>query len=278
MQATAVSRAITASLLLGASSMLNANTIQPSAEEMKQRVEIMEKAVVDSSVTALYQPEQRQQKLQLIDDARASLRQGNVKTAADQLERAARLLYPMESQDGIPLSSDKRRDWVAQMDQAIQALMPAARDIAIEKRVSTDLLTLSESLHQQGQAAASAGELARAERLLTDAYLALQNAVVELRSGDMLVIEQPDNGTENAWKEAVRRFEDWRITADWMQYSAEALGVDPSIIAQGSREADQIFQQARSNAQAGEWRQATELIDQAYLTMEDYWREAGMDI
>ncbi|WP_210394690.1 hypothetical protein [Motiliproteus sediminis] len=278
MKAATVIKSTGICLLLAGAGILHANMVQPDQAAVAKQVQVMEHAITASSVSDRYAPEERQQKLSLVAGARESLREGHVKTAADQLEQAARMLYPMKEYNGIPLAGDKQQRWVFQMERVIDALLPVARDIAAEKSATIDMLAVTDTLYEQGRLAAAGGDLNQAERLLTNAYLELQRALVELRSGDLLVIEQPDAGTQAAWKEAVRRYEDWRFFADWMERSSEELGIDPGIIAQGSKEADRIFQQARDEAQQGDWRVATDRIDQAYLTLEDYWREAGVDI
>ena len=264
-------------VLVGAAG-LHANIGNFEQQRLAEQARVMEQAVTNSSVTELHSASQRAYKLELIEAAREQLQAGQLEMAAQQLDEAARRLYPMAEYEGIPLPSERQQQWLSQMERAIDSILPVARDIAGDKQAQIDMLTVSENLYQQAQAQKRQGRYDMAEALLQQAYAEMKRAVVMLRSGDLLVIEQPQSGTEQAWQEAVRRYQDWRYFADWMEQNYTELGVDPNLIAKGSDMADKLFQQARAQAQEGGWGEATARIDRAYLLLEGYWRKAGVNI
>ncbi|WP_207061043.1 hypothetical protein [Motiliproteus sp. SC1-56] len=277
MNAKVISHLGVVSLVLGAG-VLHANLYQPSEQELSHRIAVMERAVADSSVTPLYSAEQRNAKLDLIESARRHSQAGNQKTALAQLEEAGRKLYPMAPRDDIVLSGDKQRQWLDQLARGYDSLLPVAQEIAAQEGADPARLHDSRATFDAGLAALERGDLDAAERQMTEAYRALQGQLVALRSGEELVIAQPDPGTAEAWREAERRYADWRFFADWMGESAQELGVDPSLVQAGSAAADRIYQQASAKAEAGEWMEATRQIDAAYRVMENHWRQAGIDI
>ncbi len=258
--------------------VLHANISKPSAESVLNQIDVMERAIDQSSVTPQHSSEQRSQLLALIKEAKVLYLTGNVKTASYLLDKAGRELYPMKAAEGIPLSGVKQQQWLDQMARVISAIIPVAEGIADEKGMGKDFINHSSDLYVQGRAAQANGNADEAERLLTDAYDALQSAVLMLRSGDQLVIQQPSDGSQQAWIEADRRYQDWRYFADWMAQTSDQLGIDAQLVDRGSLEADNLYRQAKLKADSALWLQAIAQIDQAYLTMENYWREAGIDI
>jgi len=271
-QSTAVALA-----LVGAATV-QADTNQPLAQKLDQQVLVMQQAVTNSSVTPLYTPSQRDKKMALIDRAKSHAQDGNYKTALNQLEQAGRLLYPMEPVSQIPLKGDKQQEWLKQMQRVIEAVMPVATEISLEKDSHQESLAAVTQTYQQGLSAWHDNDVGRAETLLTQAYSDLQQLVVGLRSGDQLYIEQPEMGTEQAWVESVRRFQDWRYFADWMQQASVEMGIDPESVLQGSLVADGLFSDAQVHAGQQRWQQASQLLDSAYLVMEEHWRRAGINI
>lgn len=250
----------------------------PSPEEVRGTIRMMEKSVTDSSVTHLYTAEQRDAKLELLTRADAEANQGHVDAAMALVEQAGRMLYPMEMQDEVVLEGEKRLEWLEKISAVTEAILPAAYSIAEEKGASTGNLDRISRQRDEGLAAWEAGNVDQAETLIITAYNLLQSEVASLRSGDLLTIALPSNDTREAWEEAERRYLDWRFTADWMEQSGAALGADPETIANGSRLAEEIYQEARAYAAQGKWAAAVKTIDKAYAVMEEHWRMAGIDI
>ena len=251
---------------------------RPGTEEVRDQIRMLENSVTRSSVTHRYSEEERQAKLDLLTRAQAQADQGNINTAMDLVERAGRMLYPMEMTSTAVLDGGKRREWLEQINRVTEAVLPAAYGIAGEKGQGTAALDSIAQQRDEGLAARDAGDVDRAETLIITAYNRLQSEVATLRSGDRLTIELPSSDTREAWEEARRRFQDWRFTADWMEQSAATMGTDPEAIAAGSRIADGIYQEAESHAEQQQWAEAVKAIDRAYAVMEEHWRLAGVDI
>lgn len=251
---------------------------RPTPENVREQIRMLENSITESSVTGRYSEEERQAKLELLARAKAQADEGNVNTAMDLVEEAGRMLYPMEMSSTVALEGDKRLEWLEQMHGVMEAVLPAAYGIAEEKGRSTARLDHVEAQRQAGLAAWQSGDLDRAETLTVSAYNTLQAEVAAMRAGDRLTIELPSNDSREAWEEAERRYKDWRFTADWMEQSAEEMGADPALIAEGSRLADEIYGEAAGYAQEQHWARAVEAIDRAYRVMEEHWRLAGIDI
>lgn len=268
---TAALPALALSLSINASASL-------SHEELSQHHEVIQRSLHDSSITAMTDPAVQASASAWLTRAQRNLEAGNLKTAHSQLLEAGRLLYPMQPQDRVTLSQPKRRDWLNQVDDAIATLLPVAHDIAAEKGKRSATLGAVKFLQDNGREALASGDLPLAERLLSQAYNGLQQEIVDLRSGDEFVIEQPGAATRAGWEDAERRFADWRFSADWMIQMADAMGTDPQLIRSGNQAADSLYREAQSLAQQANWQEATRMLDSAYRVMEQHWRQAGVDI
>jgi hypothetical protein len=264
--------------LLGLSFALQANTLRPTSDEVQDQIRVMETSITDSSVIGRYSDAQREAKLSMLERARIQAANGNQTTALTLVERAGRLLYPMERNDRVTLSDAKREAWLRQIDQVMATVLPAAFAIADEKGAASDDLVTAASLREHGVAKLEAGDVEAADNLLVDAYNRMQSAVAELRSGDNLTVSLPSDDPRLTWSEAQRRYRDWLVTANWMEGIAPDLDADAELIAIGRNEADAIYHEALTLAENGQWQAAVETIDRAYLVMEDRWREAGIDI
>ena len=264
--------------LLGLSFALQANTLRPTSDEVQDQIRVMETSITDSSVTGRYSDAQREAKLSMLERARIQAANGNQTTALTLVERAGRLLYPMERNDRVTLSDAKREAWLRQIDQVMATVLPAAFAIADEKGAASDDLVTAASLREHGVAKLEAGDVEAADNLLVDAYNRMQSAVAELRSGDNLTVSLPSDDPRLTWSEAQRMYRDWLVTANWMEGIAPDLDADAELIAIGRNEADAIYHEALTLAENGQWQAAVETIDRAYLVMEDRWREAGIDI
>lgn len=265
-------------LLITMAGVLHANIPPASSKSVFSQIEVMERAVDESSVSEQYSEEHRFKLLALIKEAKVLYLTGNYTEASYILAKTGRELYPMKAAGVIPLSGTKQQQWLDQMAAVISAILPVAEEIADEKGMGKEFINHSSGLYLQGRSAQASGNADEAERLLTDAYDALQSAVLMLRSGDQLVIQQLSSGSQEAWADAVRRYQDWRYFADWMAQTSDQLGIDPELVERGSLEADRLFEQAKSQADSARWLQAMAQIDRAYLTMESHWRQAGIDI
>jgi hypothetical protein len=274
---TSITAAVGAALL-GLTLATQATTLRPTSAEVQDQIRIMETSITDSSVTDRYDDTQRQAKLDLLERARTQAAQGNQTTALVLVEQAGRLLYPMERSDRVTLTEAKREAWIREIDQVMTTVLPAAFAIADEKGVVSDDLLTASSLRQHGVAKLEAGDLEAADNLLVDAYNRMQSAVAGLRSGDNLTVSLVTDDPRLEWAEARRRYQDWQVTASWMEAIAPTLQADANAIAIGRSEADAIYREAITLAESGQWQAAVETIDRAYLVMEDRWREAGIDI
>ena len=264
--------------LLGLSLATQASTLRPTPNEVQDQIRIMETSVSASSVTNRYDDAQRQAKLELLERAKTLAAQGNQTTALDLVEQAGRLLYPMERRDSVTLSDAKRRAWLQEIDQVMATVLPAAFQIAEEKGVVSEDLVTAASLREHGVTKLESGDLEAADNLLVDAYNRMQSSVAGLRSGDNLTVSLVSGDPRLEWAEAQRRYQDWQVTASWMEAIAPTLEADARAIANGRNEADAIYREAVGLAETGQWQAAVETIDRAYLVMEDRWREAGIDI
>lgn len=267
------------SWLLAAGSLLTAASLQAaSPQSVEDQLRVMEQAATQSSVTSSIAPHQQLENLAWIEKARASLESGNHKTAAMQLDRAARSLYPVRESARIQLSGDKQVRWLHQVDRAISALLPVAQGLAREGEGEAGPLEEARNLHLKGQRALQDNQLLLAQDLLESAYEQLQAQVVAMRDGDRLEVAQVETDTRAAWKEAQRRYQDWLVTGRWMAQAHNLLNVDPDLIAEGSVAADSLYENAKDRALNGNFAEAVATMDQAYLTLERYWRQAGVDI
>jgi hypothetical protein len=264
-------------LLFATRSASAAEPADPVQQDVHEQIHIMERSVTESSVTDLYSDEQRDAKLDLLDRARARADQGDIDGAMELVDRAGRMLYPMQSSGAAP-EGEKRVEWLEKVEKVMGAILPAAYEIAMEKGAGTAKLDEVARQYEQGRAARADGDIDRAETLLIDAYNILQLEVASLRSGDRLSVTLPESGTREAWEEAEQSYLDWRFTADWMEQSAAALGADPDLIATGSRLAEKFYQEAKAHAAGQRWDKAVVAVDRAYAVMEEYWRAAGIDI
>ncbi|HEY5717815.1 MAG TPA: hypothetical protein VIS52_04920 [Motiliproteus sp.] len=249
-----------------------------SLEELTHQSEVIQRSLFDSSVTAMTEPNVHAEASGWLMRAKRNLEVGNLKTARSQLLEAGRLLYPMQPLSSVNLSDDKQRAWLNQIDAAIATLLPVAYDISAEKGKRSATLGAVKFLQDNGREALASGDLPLADRLLSQAYNGLQQEIVDLRSGDEFVIEQPRAATRAGWEDAERRFVDWRFSADWMIQMAEAMGTDPQLIRTGNQAADSLYREAQSLAQQANWQDATRMLDSAYRVMEQHWRQAGVDI
>lgn len=256
---------------------LAAEPTDPRQDAVHDQIRIMERSVTESSVTDIYSEEQREKKLEVLDRARARAAQGDIDGAMALIEQAGRMLYPVQSRGALP-EGQKRAEWLDRVDKVTGAMLPEAYKIASEKGAGTAKLDEVARHHEEGRAARIAGDIDRAETLLIKAYNILQLEIAGLRSGDRLSIALPDNDTREAWVEAEQSYLDWQFTAEWMEQSATALGVDPDLIATGSQLAEKYYQEAKAYAAGQRWSKAVDAIDRAYAVMEEYWRAAGLDI
>ena len=250
----------------------------PTPEEVRNQIRIMEEESVAGTSKSLQSTIHHDAKLRLLDRAEAQVQQGNVESAMELLEQAGRMLDPAEMADTEYLVGEKREAWLRKIDSVMDAILPEAYDIAKRKDGATTNLDWVTNQLDEGRAAWKAGDVDQAESRLITAYSVLQTEVASLRSGDFLTIALPTGATQEAWKDAERRYNDWLFTADWMEQSALALGADPELIATGSRLAEELYEQARAHAADEQWAEAVAAIDRAYAVMEEHWRAAGIDI
>ena len=249
----------------------------PTPEEVRQQIRTMEEATARSS-NSLQATIHRDAKLRMLDRAEQQAAQGNVATAMEIVEQAGRMLDPADMVDTPYLEGEMREEWLGKIDKVMDAILPAAYDIAKQKDGATTNLDWVRLQLDQSRAAWKAGDADQAETLLVAAYNVLQAEVANLRSGDLLMIELPSSANRDGWEEAERRYLDWRFTADWMEQSALALGADPELIATGSRLAEALYEEAKTHAADQKWAAAVNAIDRAYAVMEKHWRAAGIDI
>ena len=250
----------------------------PTPEEVRHQIRTMEEEATVGSSKSLQTTIHRDAKLRMLDRAERQVEQGNVETAMEMVEQAGRMLDPADMDDTPYLAGEMREEWLGKIDKVMDAILPAAYDIARQKDGATTNLDWVRHQLDQGRATWKAGEVDQAETLLVAAYNVLQVEVANLRSGDLLMIELPSNADHEAWEEAERRYLDWRFTADWMEQSALALSADPELIATGSRLAAALYEEAKAYAAQQHWAAAVDAIDHAYAVMEEHWRAAGIDI
>ena len=250
----------------------------PTPEEVRQQIRTMEEEATARSSNSLQATIHRDAKLRMLDRAEQQVEQGDVETAMEMLEQAGRMLEQADMVDTPYLAGEMREEWLGKVDKVMDAILPAAYDIANQKGDATTNLDWVKHQFDQGRAAWKAGDVDQAETLLVAAYNVLQAEVANLRSGDLLMIELPSSADREAWEEAERRYLDWRFTADWMEQSATALGADPELIATGSRLAEALYEEAKTHAANQLWAAAVDSIDRSYAVMEEHWRAAGIDI
>ena len=126
-------------LVFAAGSGLAADPSVPSQEEVQDQIRIMEQSVTESSVTDSYSEEQRNAKLELLDQAWTKAEQGDIQGAMELIEQAGRMLYPVQSK-GVNLEGEKRTEWLESVDKAIDAILPEAYQIAKDKGADTSKL------------------------------------------------------------------------------------------------------------------------------------------
>lgn len=245
---------------------------------LDHKSDVIKRALVDSSVAAIVEPDTHMAATNWINKAQRNLELGNYKTARSQLLEAGRLLYPMTPNSDLVLSESKKRHWLAEIDRVMTTLMPVANEIAERKQADQQQLALAAFLQQNGRDALTAEDLDTANQHFNNAYNILQQQIVSLRSGDELVIEQPDSQSRAGWEDAERRFADWRFFADWMIEQAEAMEADAQLIISGNEAADALYADAQLLAQNANWDDAVKLMDKAYRVLEQNWRKAGVDI
>ena len=272
--------AITAlSVFLLAAGLATAEPLPPpTPEEVRQQIRTMEEEATTESSNSLQATIHRDAKLRMLDRAEQQVEQGDVETAMELLEQAGRMLDPADMIDIPYLAGEMREEWLGKIDKVMDAILPAAYDIAKQKDGATTNLDWVSHQLDQGRGALKAGNVDQAETLLVAAYYVLQSEVANLRSGDLLMIKLSSSTNREAWEEAERRYLDWRFTADWMEQSAPALGADPELIATGSRLAEGLYEEAKAHAAKQQWGAAVNAIDRSYAVMEKHWRAAGIDI
>ena len=63
------------------------------------------------------------------------------------------------------------------------------------------------------------------------------------RKGDNLTVSLVTDDPRLEWAEARRRYQDWQVTASWMEAIAPSLQADADAIAIGRSEADAIYRE-----------------------------------
>lgn len=243
-------------------------------ETIENQISFIEQSVNSSSVTALHSEEDRARKLRLLQLARGHLEQNQINTAMELVGQTGRLLYPMNPKI---TNAEASESWTSDVVEVIGAMLPVAYEIALAKGEDTTALrSVKERFEVYTLERASGIDLSLS--FLIETYNELQSEIVLLRSEDYLTIALPTGANSQAWQDAERRYHDWRFTTEWMVSMADSMGVDGNAIYEGNLKAENLYQLASEHADEQSWALALATIDQAYLSMESAWRQAGVDL
>ena len=113
----AIATGATALLLSTASVAQNSYGMTP--EEVRERIRVLQSSVTESSVTERFTDEQRQAKLDLLQQAEIEVYRGEIGTAIDLVLQTGRMLYPVDLDGGTPLDEAKRNQWLRQVNKVI---------------------------------------------------------------------------------------------------------------------------------------------------------------
>jgi hypothetical protein len=249
----------------------------PHDHPIFEKILITQKLLSDSSATAIFTTQEIQKKSHLLEMAHEEAHKGNIKEAEKLLARAGSQLYAGNAESNNKTVAELER-WVDELIAAMAAMIPRALEIAKEKDLDLMPIESARTIKDKGLKARDSGDLELAASLLYEAYSHLEQLVANMRSGDNLTVELPQKGTEAAWLDSARRYEDWLFIADWLKDQSQAMQLDEEYLENAKRKAEALFALAKKKADDKRWLDANKLVDEAYSVMETAWRDQGVDI
>ncbi len=265
-------------LVMASSTVLAAENSKQNNHEIYSQIKVMEHSVNESSVSQYLSPEVVEESQQMLNKARGQARIGNYITAHQIVSGVGQTIYRMNKTETSISGYSSKEVWIREMISVIESLMPAANEIAIEKGRGQNLLSSNQGMYLDGLDAFLSGDMQTAEILIKGAYTGLQNVVSDLRSGDRLVIELPEENTAEAWQDADRRYSDWLFTSQKLIELSQIAPQEAEKARQMLNDAGSRYGVARELANSQKWGEAVTSLDDAFLIMQDSWRVLGIEI
>jgi len=249
----------------------------PHDHPIFEKILITQKLLSDSSASAIFTTQEIRKKSNLLEMAHEEAHKGNFEEAEKLIARAGSQLYAGNTESQNKTAAELER-WVDELIAAMAAMIPRALEIAREKKLDLMPIESAKTVGDKGIEARDKGDLDLAASLLYEAYSHLEQLVANMRAGDKLTVELPSTGTEAAWLDSARRYEDWLFIADWLKDQAQAMQLDEEYLDIAKQKAQALFALAKKEAANKRWQDANRLIDEAYSVMETAWRDQGVDI
>lgn len=279
---SAMIHAAAVALLLSAS-VATATTgridMQSELRELSREAAVLDYSLNNSSVTAHLPDSLRFEGGRLIGQAREQIAQGQVLTAKESLREIALMIYPVSVAGEVDRAGrPAEQQWMSDLKGVIASLIPVAVELSSEKQLHEGSVADAAELYRAGVVALAAGDQQRSRLLLEQAYGGLQRILVDLRSGDYLYVKLPQPGTEAAWEDAARRFNDWQATGEQLLGDWRSLDLEVAQVEEANSRSLDLYREGLALAGRGEWLAATRLVDQACAVLEESWRSMGIDV
>lgn len=246
------------------------------AAGLPEQIAVTEWNLKHSSVSTTISHYVMDNSMQLLSRARVELASGNVRTAQELTRRAGRPLSEMDS----TASRGKHPDALVHAQElraTLASIIDAAERVAAEKSAPSGFVATARKSLSEADSLLARQRPGQARELMEQAYLDTQQAIAELRRGDVFYIAAPSTLTAADWDDGLRRIDERRLITGYLLLEAHAEGIDIEPLQAGARDAEAAVADATRLAATQRWDQALQRLDSAYVTYEESWRAVGIE-
>lgn len=268
--------ALAASSFSYAASDTRAAPLLPSASLVSAQIDDAVWSFKHSSMSNVLDNSTKAASLELLERARGELAIGHVKTAQELTRRASRPLADM-SDTAIAGKHPDLGAKVGQLAATLESMIARAEQLAVEKSASGAFVSVARGALSEARKLAAANRAENAVELIRKASDSLNREVARLRSGDSYVLGVPAGQSEKEWSDGMRRFNERMELTRYLIIEAQAEGIDTAPLFAAMETADNAFDDATRSALSQQWSNAFKALDIAYLSLEDSWRQVGVE-
>lgn len=232
--------------------------------------------LTQSSMAARIDPATLRESSRLLASAREEIAAGHLRTAQNLIERAGEPLHVMSDEARRGHHPDRAREY-QEKREALISISEGVAQVASGKGLRSDVPAAVRASVAGADQLAESGRLVDALAALEASYLRAQREVARLRDGDSEYLPIAVMPPEVAYSDALRRFDERRVLTQLLAREAEAEGVTPDDLRLALNDAEAMLGKARSLAAQADYGQAVQVIEVAYLTVENSWRKAGIE-